>query len=139
MANEFEKVAEDIGEGIKTAAVDTVHEVEKIVGIVDKTDKVLHTVIDDSSKLKQPAITVAKAAVALQTQFAAVIAEKGLDWTQDTDLIAAVKAFIETDVEAIFIPAIEEVYGDIEADLSPATPAAAPTPAEPAPDAPAGS
>lgn len=119
MANEFEKVAEDVGHGIAKGAEAVAHGIEKAVGIVDKTDKVLHTVIDDSSKLKQPAITVAKAAVALQVQFAAVIAAKGLDWTADTDLVASVKAFIETDVEAIFIPAIEEVYGDIQADIEP--------------------
>lgn len=128
MANDFEEVVDKVGEGIKDGAEAVVHAVEKVVGIVDKTDKVLHTVVLDSSELKDPLIQVGKAAVALQGEFAAVIAAKGADWPLDEDLVVKIKAFFETDVEAIFIPAVEKVYGDIETDLdasSPASPAAA--------------
>jgi hypothetical protein len=101
-----EHVAEDIGKGVA-----------KVFTVVDKTAKVLETVVADESTFKPALIATVTGGVKIAGDIAAAVADKGLNWTEDETLVADVEAYFKTTIEAVLVPEVEKLYGDIEADL----------------------
>lgn len=100
------KVGEDIGKGIA-----------KVFTVVDKTAKVLETVVADESAFKPALIAAVTGGVKIASDIAAAVADKGLNWTEDETLVADVEAYFKTTIEGSLVPEVEKLYGDIEADL----------------------
>lgn len=111
----------NVGKGIGTVAIDLEKGIARIFTVIDKTEKVLVTVVENESSFKTVLISECTQAVSLASEIASVLAEKGLNLEDDLDLLTKVKAFF-TGVTTTFIPAVETIYGQIEADVtSPAT------------------
>ena len=112
---------------IETIGEDVLHGVEKVFSVVDKTGKVVESLIHNESTLKPVLVRSIQDAVALAGEVDTCITEKGLNLADDQKLLTAIKAYFD-EIKATLIPEVEKVYGEIEADVTaaPATPVAAP-------------
>lgn len=118
----MENVFEEIGHGVKVAAEDTAHIVKEAVLFPAKAIAVVDTCISDYPELKPVFTQLVTEGSTIAGDVAKDYSEKGLDLADDEATLSAVKAFF-TYFTGTVIPAIEKVYGQLNADVS--TPAAA--------------
>jgi len=107
-------VMEKVGEDIAKAGVAVAHGLREVFSIADKTVKVLSAVVKDEGTLKPVLISATQAAFSIAESIVKVEQEKGLNWADDTALLAQVEAFFKTTIEGMLVPAVEKVYGDLE-------------------------
>jgi hypothetical protein len=119
MANEFEKVVEDVGHGIKVAAEDVV----KFPSFVVKAAAVLETAIKDQPEVKAVLTSLVQQGESIAVSVTTDVAGKGLNLAADAATLALVESFFVY-FKSTVIPMIENIYGEIKVDVSVTQPVA---------------
>ncbi len=92
-----------------------------VAGLADltKAATVISTVIAEHTDLQKTLTTVVTDGAALALAIGKVIVEKGTSWSDDAQLIAAMRDFFTTDINTILLPEFVKVFGEIKADIDP--------------------
>jgi len=109
-------VFEEIGHGIKVAAVDTEHAIVDAVEFLPKAERVIASAIKDQPAIKDAVLTLVKQASGVIGDTASAAAAKGINLTQDAKALADAEAFFSY-FKSTFIPLVESVYREITADV----------------------
>jgi hypothetical protein len=105
-----------------------VKEIGKVFTIIGKADRVLNTVIADQPEIKAALLSTVNGALAIGGDISTAVAAKGLNWTEDAQVVADVEAYFKNTIEGKLVPLIESLYSDIAADIKiPSVAVAAPT------------
>ena len=126
-------VFQEIGHGIKVAAVDTEHAIVKVVEFLPKAAAVIATAIKDQPEVKAALTNLVEQASTVIGDVGTDVASKGVNLVEDAKTLADAEAFFSW-FKTSFIPIVEQVYSTLKADVDPT-----PAPAAPAPTAPAAS
>lgn len=110
-------VFEEVGHGLKVAAVDTEHAIVDAVEFLPKAEKVIASAIKDQPQIKDAVIELVKQAEGVIGDVAGAVATKGIDLASDAKALADAEAFFSY-FESIWIPLIEQVYKEVAADIS---------------------
>jgi hypothetical protein len=125
MSNAFEQDLAKVGK-VAVGIVDGEYILDG-VKYLGKAAAVFATAIKDQPALKTALTTVAKDGAKIVGELGSVIAEKGINWTDDQALVSQVTAFLVSDLNGMLFPLIEKIFGELKTDVV-ATPAApAPT------------
>ena len=114
------KVEEDLQKAgqVALSCIDGKYVVEGFADLA-KAATVISTVIDEHTELQKVLTTVVSDGAALALAIGKVIVEKGTSWSDDAQLIAAMKDFFTTDIYTILLPEFVKVFGEIKADVDP--------------------
>ncbi len=121
MSNPFEA----IGHGIETGAVDVGKGVAKAVNVAVvqpiefgvKAEKVLASAIKDQPIVRDAVVALVKQATTVVQDFKTDVSDDLINLTQDEQTLKDAQAFFNW-FKSTFIPTVEQVYGDISADLN---------------------
>jgi hypothetical protein len=109
MANEFEKIATDVGHGLEKVA--------EFPKFVVKAAAVVGTAIKDQPQVKEVLTTLVSDGEAIIASGALDIAGKGLNLINDAATLALVEAYFAY-IKSTVIPMVETIYGQVKADVS---------------------
>jgi hypothetical protein len=117
-------VFETIGHDIKVGAEDVGKEVEKgvefaIVHPIEfcvKAEAVIASAIKDQPEVKAAVLNLVKQANGVIDDVATDVADKGINLAADAKTLTDAEAFF-TYFKSTFIPSMESVYAEIEADI----------------------
>jgi hypothetical protein len=105
MANEFEKIGEDI-----------LHGIEEPVLFIDKAIKVIDTAVKNQPEMQADFKTLVSQVEGLSASVGVDVAERGLNPTDDLTTLQKIKTLCAF-VTGTLGPDIEKVYGQIKTDL----------------------
>lgn len=113
-------VAQDLQKAgqVALSIVDGKYVVEGLADL-SKAATVISTVIAEHTELQKTLTTVVSDGAALALAIGKVIVEKGTSWSDDAQLIAAMKDFFTTDINTILLPEFVKVFGELKADIDP--------------------
>lgn len=109
-------VFEEVGHGIKVAAVDTEHVIVDAVEFLPKAEKVIASAIKAQPAIKTAVLELVKQASGVIGDTATAAAAKGINLTEDAKALADAESFF-TYFKSTFIPLVESVYHEIAADV----------------------
>lgn len=112
-----EDVFEEIDHGIKEVAEDVGHVVVESVEFPAKATKVIDTAVKDIPAFKAELTTLITDAKTVFVDGMDAVSAKGLNWTEDTAVIASIVAFAVY-FKTTFIPALEAAYTEVNADVT---------------------
>lgn len=107
---------QEVGHAIEVAAEDVAKAVAYPVKFLVKAEKVIASAIHDQPAIKSAVLDLVKQADTVVTDIGTDVAAKGLNLTSDAKTLADAEAFF-TYFRDTFIPLVEQVYGEVAADL----------------------
>ncbi len=116
---------EAIGHGIETGAKDVGKVVVKGVDVaivqpiefVAKAEKVISTAIKDQPIVRDAVVALVKQATTVLDDFKTAVGDSLIDLRADEQTLKDAEAFFNW-FKSTFIPQMEQVYGDLSADVS---------------------
>lgn len=110
-------VFQEVGHGLKVAAVDTEHAVIKAVDFLPHAAEVLATAIKDEPEVKTLVTQLVEQATSVLTAGTAAVTYKGIDLVADAATLAAAESFFAW-IKSTFIPEVEVIYTQIKVDVA---------------------
>lgn len=124
-------VFEEIGHGVKEAAVDVAKGAAWPFEHFAQLIKALDVAMVDTPKAKEAIIGLIQQIELLSSETMIAVATKGLNIPDDIQAVIQLKAFV-TYVRDTFLPQVESIVSDVK-DIEAAAAPADPAPADPAP------
>lgn len=111
-----DNVFQKIGHGIETVGKDIGHVIVEGIEFPDKAAKVINTVVKDVPQFKAELLTLITDGKSVLVDAMDAASAKGLNWTEDLSIIAAIEAFAAY-FKNTFLPAVEAAYNEVNTDV----------------------
>lgn len=112
MSNVITTIGHDIKVGVEDAGKAIVDAVE----FLPKAERVIASAIQNQPAIKSAVLDLVKQATTVIGDVGADVASKGIDLASDARTLADAEAFFQY-FRSTFIPLVEQVYGEIAADI----------------------
>lgn len=107
---------QEIGHGIKVAAVDVAKGIEYPISFLVKAESVITSAIKDQPEIKSAVISLITQAESVIGDVATASAAKGINLASDAKALSDAESFFEY-FKSTFIPLVEAVYKEVAADV----------------------
>lgn len=115
-----ENIITKVGDGIKTAAVDTAHVAVKLADALPHAAAVLATALKDEPAIKTAVLNLIEQGAKIGADGAIDVASKGTNLVEDAATITDAESFLAY-FRGTFVPAVAALYSEVKKDLTPTT------------------